>query len=256
MVLIQRILEAGDLVSITERSKPLPRDTKRQRAEKHRMTCEAQKRLNNKTAMGKCAFLLAANFMPYHDYFVTLTYSEESQPKNREEARKCEKAFFRKLRTVRRKRGHSLKYVSATEGKHGDKRFHHHVIINATAFEKDLEDIKTLWNMYGHADIRTLFDKAHRRSTWFSVARYLTKERPEDGQDITPVGARVYTCSKNLIHPKPTYRIINENEHAELPQGAELIDGLPQGEIQTIVDGIPIKLRYLTYQRRPHYIED
>ena len=127
------------------------------------------------------------------------------------------------------------------------------MIINATEFNKDLEDIKSLWEPCGHVDVRILFDKKHRDSTWFSVARYLTKERPEDGQDITPVGARAYTCSKNLVHPKPSYRIIDDSERAKLPKGAELIDGLPQGDVQTIVDGIPVILRYLTYQLPENY---
>ena len=60
MKLTQKTIEAGDLVVVVEYSRPLPHDTKKQRTEKHKATTEAQKKLNNKTAKGKCALLLAA----------------------------------------------------------------------------------------------------------------------------------------------------------------------------------------------------
>ena len=248
MKLSQKTIEAGDLVSIVEYSRPLPRDTKKQRTSKHQVTKEAQKRLNNKSAKGNCAFLLAANFRPGTDLFVTLTYEGET-PAGRKEALKKLYAFLRKLRKTRQRRGYDLKYVSASEHLHGDGRPHHHLVINATDIKQDLEDIKTLWES-GQIKLTRLFDKDHQHETWFSVAEYLTKERPIDGKDLTPVGSRIFSCSRNLYRPKPEYRIIDEKDRAFLPPGAEPIE---DGSRTVIVDGIPIVIRWLTYQRRPHY---
>ena len=248
MKLTQKTIEAGDLVVVVEYSRPLPHDTKKQRTEKHKATTEAQKKLNNKTAKGKCALLLAANFKPRKDYFITLTYDAET-PSTRKEALKNLSAFLRKLRTTRRRRGDVLKYVSASEHLHGDGRPHHHLVMNSTSNPKqDLEDLLSLWE-FGHVDVSFLFDKAHKNKTWFDVGAYLTKERPIDGKDVTPVGSRVFSCSRNLVRPKPAYRIIDETERAVMPAGADPIEDHTN---TSIVDGITVLVRWLIYQRRPH----
>lgn len=248
MKLTQKTIEAGDLVVVVEYSRPLPHDTKKQRTEKHKATTEAQKKLNNKTAKGKCALLLAANFKPRKDYFITLTYDAET-PSTRKEALKNLSAFLRKLRTTRRRRGDVLKYVSASEHLHGDGRPHHHLVMNSTGNPKqDLEDLLSLWE-FGHVDVSFLFDKAHKNKTWFDVGAYLTKERPIDGKDVTPVGSRVFSCSRNLVRPKPAYRIIDETERAVMPAGADPIEDHTN---TSIVDGITVLVRWLIYQRRPH----
>lgn len=249
MKLNQKTLRAGNLVSVVEYSRPLPKDSPRQRAEKHRATTDAQRRLNNKTLKGKLAFLLAANFLPGKDYFITLTYAAGQEPKDRTTAKKNEQAFIRKLRKQRRQRGLTTKYISTVESRHDDGRYHHHMVINSTDIKRDVEDLLSLWT-FGSVDIRILFDKTHRKSNWLSVARYLTKERPEDGPDLTPVGARVFSCSRNLYRPKPEYRIIDDAERAELPPGAEMIDG---DRHEKIVDGVTIEVRALMYITKTCY---
>lgn len=252
MKLSQKTIEAGDLVSVVEYSRPLPTDTKKQRTAKHQVTTEAQKKINSTFASHKLAFLLAANFRPRIDFFVTLTY-EGQAPTRRNDARKIFAAFIRKLRTQRRARGTILKYAYCIESLHGDGRYHHHMVINSTDSKQDFEDIKTLWES-GYAKITFLFDEDHKEDTWFSVAKYLVKERPETGKDETPVGSRIFSCSRNLYRPKPKYRIIDEKERAVMPPDATPIeDGPGNGSHVVIVNGIQITLRWLTYQRRSHY---
>lgn len=250
-VINRKTIKAGDLVQVVEYSRQLPRDTKRQRAAKNRASSEAQKRLNNKTAKGKLAFLLAANFTPRKDYFVTLTYSDSALPDSRRDAIEDRKEFLRVLRQQRKRRGESLKWVGAIENKHGAARWHHHLSISAADPALDLDELQSLWP-YGNVHVSALFDQAHKDDTWFDLARYLTKERPEDGDDETPVGSRVFSCSRGLDHPQPHFEIVDSSERAELPKDAKTIDGLPQGDVTTTVDGIPIVIRYLTYQIRCH----
>lgn len=249
MKINQKTLKAGNLVSIVEYSRPLPTDNTRQRAEKHRATVEAQRRLNNKSLKGKVAFLLAANFRPGTDYFITLTYADGNDPHDRSTAKKNEQSFIRKLRKQRQRRGCTTRYISTIESRHGEGRYHHHMIINSTNTKNDVEDIISLWAL-GYVDIRILFDKTHRKSNWVSVARYITKERPEDGPDLTPVGARVFSCSRNLYRPKPEYRIIDTRDRAEIPEAAEIIDL----RVQSItVDGVDIGVRSLLYLTKSCY---
>lgn len=253
MKLSQKTKKGGNLVSVAIYSRPLPRDTKAQRAEKHRVTCEAQRKINNKTRYGNLAFLLSANFNQFKDFFITLSYEEEFVPTTRKAAIKNEQGFIRRLRDMRKKRGVDMKYIVVTEGKHGEKKFHHHLVINATDFSQDLKDIRRAWG-FGHVEIETLFNSNHCDSSWMAIAKYLSKERPVDGPDVTPVGARIYSCSRNLIHPKAVYEIVEEKEQAQIPKDAEIIE---QGESQTFVDGMPISIRYFTYQLKPrpaHYM--
>lgn len=254
MKLSQKTIEAGDLVSIVEYSRPLPKDTPKQRTAKHQVTTEAQKVINSKLATRKLAFLLAANFRPRIDYFVTLTY-EGQAPTARDEAKKIFAAFMRKLRTQRRARGNDLKYAYCIECRHGDGRYHHHMVLNATDPKRDFEDLASLWDS-GYAKVTFLFDDAHKDDTWFSVARYIVKERPETGKDETPVGSRIFSCSRNLYRPKPVYRIIDEKDRAVMPADAVPIeDGAGNGSRTVIVEGISITIRWLTYQRRPHHYQ-
>ena len=94
-----------------------------------------------KYAWQKLELLLAANFTP-RDLVVTLTYDDDHLPDDRDGAVDKIKGFWMQLRKARRLAGQSLRYVYVTEGVHGDKRLHHHVVIDGTG--GDLETLQSL----------------------------------------------------------------------------------------------------------------
>lgn len=218
----RKTIIAGLLVKVVEYTPPMPRDTPRQRAAKHKATTLAQRRLNFRTAQGRLEALLAANFT-WNDYFVTLTYEPGKEPKNRAEAKRHKREYLRRIRAQRKRRGQALKWICSIENKHGDGRFHLHAVISAADAARDLDELRSLWP-YGHVDVRKLFDKDHRADTWLDIARYMTKERPEDGKDETPVGAQIYSCSRNLAKPTVRTEWIDEDATLDLPAEAFVLE--------------------------------
>lgn len=227
MKIRRKTIRAGLLVKVVDSTPPLPRDTAIQRAAKQKATTAARKLLNFKTAQGKLELKLAANFTN-SDYFVTLTYAPGKEPGSRKECNADRAQFIRKLREQRKKRGEVLKWICSPEHKHGEARWHLHGVINAANQALDFDEISSLWP-HGDVHITKLFDSEHRFNTWLDVARYLTKERPEDGKDETPVGAQIYSCSRNLINPitnRNYYKSewVQEEQKAEIPETAIIIE--------------------------------
>ena len=93
-----------------------------------------------------------------------------------------------------------MKYVYVTEGQHGDERYHHHLVINASG-AADLETICSLWRYGDVVDVERIADRAY-----MDVARYITKENAEDN----PVGAQMWT--RNLEKPTVESTFIDDNE--------------------------------------------
>ena len=132
----KRVVRAGNLVWATICTPPAPNDPEHVRAAKSRATTAARKALNLKAACRRLEMLLAASFAP-SDFHLILTYRPNDLPATRKEALKRLRKFLAQLRAYRKARSLPLKYVYATEGLHGDKRFHHHLVINATAGDYD-----------------------------------------------------------------------------------------------------------------------
>lgn len=195
----RKTIYAGTLVKVVEYIPPFPHDTTQQRAAKHKTTTAAQKRLNFRNAQGKLELKLAANFCR-NDYFCTFTYDLESEPKTREEVKRHKEKFIRALRAQRRNRAQGLKWIFSIENRHGEGRYHLHAVINAADRKRDFDEICSLWP-YGRVEVARLFNASHKFNTWLDIARYMTKERPEEGKDFTPVGAQIYSCSRNLVNP-------------------------------------------------------
>lgn len=218
----RKTIIAGPLVKIVEYTPPMPHDNQQTRAARHRATSAAQRVLNHKTAQGKLESKLACNFSS-RDYFVTFTYRPEEEPATRKEANKQRAQYIRRLRTARSRRGQPLRWIMATENKHGAGRYHFHAVINSTGGAADIEEIISLWER-GSVNISRLFDTAHDSgrdfNTWLQVAVYMTKERPEDGPDTTPNGAQIYGCSRNLKKPLVITEWIDSGERVTIPPGA------------------------------------
>lgn len=209
----KKVITAGNLVKTVVYTVPGPRDSEHVRAAKSRATTAAQKALNYKTAQGKLEFILAANFTG-NDLFCTLTYRNGNLPRTAAEAKKNIRSFWRALRNARKKQGQPLKYVYVTEGKHGDKRYHHHIVINATP-GNDLETICSLWKYGDIVEVERI--GTHE---FIEIARYITKESAEG----KPVGAQMWTASRNMEKPKVESYFVPDDETIQAPPGAFVLE--------------------------------
>ena len=208
----KKTITAGCIVKTILYTAPEPRDGVRARAEKSRMTTAAQKAMNDKTARGRLEMLLAANFVG-KDLFVTLTYRDADLPAKRAGAVKNVRKFLRQLREHRKARGQELKYVYTTEEKHGEARLHHHLVINAT--ERDIETIRSLWPYGDIIDLEYVRDRDYE-----TLALYLTKESVEG----RPVGAQMWTRSKNLEEPKVETCFVPDDTALAAPIGCHILE--------------------------------
>ena len=209
----KKVIRAGRLVKTVVYTVPQPRDSEHVRAEKSKVTSAAQRALNFRTAQGRLEMLLAANFGP-EDLFCTLTYRDEDLPGSHAVAKARVREFLKLFRNQRKRKDAVLKYVYVTEGKHGDKRYHHHLVINADS-AADLETICSLWRYGDVVDVERIADRAY-----IDVARYITKENAED----KPVGAQMWTRSRNLVKPTVESTFIDDNETIQPESGAFVLE--------------------------------
>lgn len=199
MAKFKKIIVAGPLVVETVYPAPNPRDSLGVRQGKKALSSEAQRRMNLKYAYQKLELEIAANF-GVKDLYATLTYDDDHLPASRKEANRRMQAFWRKLRAARKTKDQELRYIYVTEHKHGDGRWHHHVLINATGEDYDL--IRRLWGQ-GSVDFKQI--RIDRDKNFETLSRYLCKEQREK------LGLRLWSCSRNLRKPeRECFRVPND----------------------------------------------
>ena len=245
MKLRRKTVIAGNLVKVVEYTPTFPQDSARTRSIKQQSTRAAQKALNYRTAQGRLESKLAANFSS-EDFFVTFTFREADAPHNRKEANRCKSRYVRRLRTAYARRGFALRWIFALENKSSEGRYHFHAVINSTGSRVDREEIVSLWD-YGDVHLEGLFDRNHDSgddfNSWIQVAVYMTKERPEYGKDVTPNGAQIYSCSRNLVPPTVLPTVwVDEAGPLVIPEGAIAIES----EMKTNEFGRFSYVKYMT----------
>lgn len=217
-------IRAGNCTEIIEYTPANSHDKPKQRAAKSRASSEARKRKNAAMSRRNLKMRLAANFTPGRDYFGTLTFKAGAEPCNR---RACEAAatrFIRRLRDVRRRRGQSFRWVYTIEHRHGEGRWHIHLVVNAAAgWRADLEELESLWDL-GTVQLSKLFTGKHRKTAWADLARYLSKERPEDDPERGKPGTHTYHCSHGLTGPAVASEWVQGSELPPLPASAVCIE--------------------------------
>lgn len=207
MAKFKRIITAGPLIAEAIYPAPAPRDSAAARAGKHSLTTAAQARMNLKYAYQKLEFEIAANF-GLRDLFVTLTYRDDRLPSCRREANARVSQFVRKLRAERKRFGQDLRYIYVTEHRHGDGRWHHHLLINSTG--DDYTRIRACWTD-GACDIRRL--RIDRDHSYEALARYMTKELRDK------VGQRLWSSSRNLRKPERECFRVPDDTPLQVPRG-------------------------------------
>ena len=199
MAKFKKIIVAGPLVVETVDPAPNPRVSAGVRAGKRALSSEAQKQMNLKYAYQKLELEIAANF-GVRDLYATLTYDDAHLPSSRKEANARMSAFWKRLRAARRAKREELRYIYVTEHKHGDGRWHHHVLLNATGDDYAL--IRKLWGQ-GGVEFKQL--RIDRDKNYETLARYLCKEQRDK------VGLRLWSGSRNLHKPeKECFRVPND----------------------------------------------
>lgn len=229
MAKFKKIIVAGPLVVETVYPAPNPRDSAGVRAGKKALSSEAQQRMNLKYAYQKLELELAANF-GVGDLYATFTYDDDHLPSSRKEANNRVSLFMRRLRAARKVAGQELRYIYVTEHKHGDGRWHHHILINATG--DDFKQIRELWGQGGIEFIKLRID---RDKNYETLARYLCKEQRDK------VGLRLWSGSRNLHKPeRECFRVPNDTPLTPPENAMVLTDS---GDVRTAYG----HFRYIKY---------
>ncbi len=177
---------------------------------KQKPTEEAVAKANERAAERKLYRLLVANFTD-EDHFLTLTYRKEDRPEV-DESRMILKRFFEKLRKAYRRAGRELKYIITTEW--NGKSIHHHIVISdIPGFEKL---IRSAWQ-YGAARSELLYEDRDYQG----LAEYMIKETRETFRDKDNPYRQRYSCSRNLVKPIETVKVISANSWREMPSVPE-----------------------------------
>lgn len=229
MAKFKKIIVAGPLVVETVYPAPNPRDSAGVRAGKKALSSEAQQRMNLKYAYQKLELEIAANF-GVGDLYATFTYDDDHLPSSRKEANNRVALFMRRLRAARKAAGQELRYIYVTEHKHGDGRWHHHILINATG--DDFKQIRELWGQGGIEFIKLRID---RDKNYETLARYLCKEQRDK------VGLRLWSGSRNLHKPeRECFRVPNDTPLTPPENAMVLTDS---GDVRTAYG----HFRYIKY---------
>ena len=215
----------------------LRQDNDRIRAAKAKASSEAQKVMNRIYSYQKLEFMLAANFVP-GDLVVTVTYDDERYPGSRQQAKSQLHYFRRKMAKARAAAGEPFVCIWSTEHKHGDGRWHHHMVINATATRNDYEQIRKMWIYGDNIEIEPL--RVDGDKNYETLARYMTKEIPDKP------GQRTWCASRNCQKPEvETFRVEGDTQ-LHVPKGAMMLgqsaDKVPGAGTQIVkyidVDGL------------------
>lgn len=229
MAKFKKIIVAGPLVIETVYPAPNPRDSEGVRAGKKALSSEAQQRMNLKYAYQKLELEIAANF-GVGDIYATLTYDDEHLPASRKAATAQIKTFWRKFRAARKAAGQELRYLYVTEHKHGDGRWHHHVLINSTG-----EDYALIRELWGQGNIEFKAIRIDRDRNYETLARYFCKEQRDK------VGQRLWSGSRSLRKPeKECFRVPNDTPLTPPKKAEVLVD---TGDVRTAYG----HFRYIKY---------
>ncbi len=186
------------------------RQDRSERASAAKCTSDLRQKMNDRTAANKFRRLIAVNFGP-SDFVVTLTYSDAALPATPELAReRCLKPFIRKCRDDLRELGFDLRYMYVTEGLHGSKRLHHHMIVPNVPYTREI--VRQNWQALGHVDFETISSRGY--DVWSS---YLTKEPRKTGR--RRVGDRMWTPSIGLKKPTVITYEVPDGYQFEPPSG-------------------------------------
>lgn len=143
-----------------------------------------------------------------------LTFDSEHEPQSFDEVRCRWRSFYRRLRIAT---GGPFDYVYLVEGRHGDHRYHMHLVVRTSDFTD--QQIASLW-MFG----RVLHPEPllhSPRDTYRRTARYFNKEA-SDG-DVIPNSKRQWVASASINRKlPPTEYFVSDSGWITIPESARV----------------------------------
>lgn len=163
-----------------------------------------------------------------------LTYWEPFLPKDYEEARRRLDAFLRRLRRYHKG---CFDYVYAIEGKHGNHRYHLHIVLRDDDFTPS--EVAYLWGYGGMEAVPLLLDE---KDVFWRTAKYFVKERT-DGV-VFPLDAKLWGCSTGLRGKLPKLEVWKaKSGKIWIPKGAVVREDV-------LVRNAFGQYHYVVYQKR------
>nr|DAL30221.1 MAG TPA_asm: replication protein A [Caudoviricetes sp.] len=215
----KKIIVAGSLVLESVYPAVNSRDRTGVRTGKHKISSEAQRRMNAIYSYQKLELLLAANFTE-GDLVCTLTYDDRHLPESRKAAEGKLKYFRQKLSAARKRRGETLIMFWNSEHRHGDGRWHHHCVINSTG-----NDYTEILNLWGQGEVEFTLLRVDREENYATLARYMAKEERER------VGQRSWSYTRNARKPEVETYLVPNDEKLKPPRTAIVFEDT--GDVQT-----------------------
>ena len=207
-----RTRQAGRLVEQVRYSHLSRSDTPAQRREKQQKTRAAMVLYNKKTSIQKFELMLAANFRE-GDCVVHLTYDDAHLPQSRKEAERRLQYFRTKMKAVYAPMGVDQVFFWSTEHKHGDARWHHHVVVTGTG--DDYANIRAAW-IYGKIMDFSPLEISEERN-FRTLAEYLAKESRDKP------GLRSWSYSRNAKHPEEERDTVDDSVVIRIPDAAGVV---------------------------------
>ncbi len=130
----------------------------------------------------------------YEGSVYCLTFDAEHEPARFQDVRLAWRSFLYQLKKWR---GQPFDYIYLIEGRHGDHRYHIHLVVRDSDFAP--AEIRYLWGDRGGVDDEPLL--LHPKDRYRRTAVYFCKEAT-DGVAI-PISARTWVCSRSLVKQLP-----------------------------------------------------
>ena len=150
----------------------------------------------------------------YEGTHYILTYDSGHLPSDFSGVRRSLRAFMERAKRWREKLGHgrAFDYIYCIEGRHGNHRYHIHLILRDSEFSP--AEVRWLWRN-GEVDDEPIL---RREGGYRRLAEYFNKEQ-SDGF-IIPVGRHPWSCSRSLKQQlPPPERWMDSSGVVEIPDG-------------------------------------
>lgn len=180
---------AGPLVKECRALRPRlsPNDTPYERTEKNKILRPPRDSSVCRTRVDRLELRLA--LFGFEGSVYALTFDPEHEPRKFDDVRRAWRSYLRRLRLWR---GRPFDYVYLIEGRHGDHRYHIHLVLRDSDFSP--AEVRHLWRFGQDVDDEPLLLGPH--DTYRRTAKYFNKEAT-DGITI-PISARTWVSSKTL----------------------------------------------------------
>ena len=185
---------AGPLVKECRSIRPRlsANDTPYERTEKNKILRPPRDSSVCRTRVDRLELRLA--LFGYEGSVYTLTFDREHEPEKFQDVRRAWRCFLYQLKKWRAR---PFDYVYLIEGRHGDHRYHIHLVLRDSDFSP--AEVRHLWKFSEDVDDEPLL--RHPRDSYRRMAKYFNKEAT-DGITI-PISARTWVCSRSLVKKLP-----------------------------------------------------